>query len=87
MADFDPNIEANLESKLIAVSKADMKLHLAKLELRDAICDALCSALPKESEVDDIIESARSIKVYKTLDRREKNMVVKAVYERLNNLC
>jgi hypothetical protein len=85
MANLDTNTEANLEAKYIAVNKADMKLHLAKLELRDAVCEALCSILPKDAEMDEIIRTARTIVVYQRMDKNDKKKIVKLVYERLNN--
>ena len=84
MAKLDANLEANLEAKYIAVNKADMKLHLAKRELCDAVCDALLSILPKEVEKDEILETAREIAIYRRLDKSDKNKVVKSVYEQLN---
>lgn len=84
MAQFDPQVENDIESKLVAVNKADMKLHLAKLELRDVICEALCSVLPRYAEIDDILDAARELRVYKILNKQERNAIVKIVYEQLN---
>lgn len=81
---LDPNIEADLEAKLIAVNKADMKLHLAKLDLRDAVCDAICSMLPKDSDRDDIVKAAKTLKVFNTFDVKEKKTIVDTVWNALN---
>ena len=81
---LDPAIEAELESKLVAVYKADMKMHLAKEELRNSIRDAICDMLPKDSDKDDIIKAAKTIKAYNVLDNREKKRVVSMVWNMMN---
>lgn len=86
MIKFDPDIDTNLESKLVAVNKADMKLHLAKIELRDSICDALCSVLSKDAEIDEILDAVRSVNICRRMNKQEKGMIAKIVYERLNGI-
>ena len=79
-----PNIEVELEAKLVDVNKADMKLHLARLALQDTVCDAICSMLPKDSDKDEIVKAARTIKAYNVLDLKEKKKVVDSVWQTLN---
>ena len=81
---IDPNIETELEAKLIEVNKADMKLHLAKRELESAICDAICSMLHKDADKDEVIKAARSVKAYNALEMKEKKAIVNIVWNRLN---
>ena len=84
MKQIDYATEADLELKLIVVNKADMKLHLAKLELKDALCDAICSILPKDSDRDEIVKAAKTIKAYSALDLKEKKKIVDIVWQTLN---
>jgi hypothetical protein len=73
---IDPNIEAELEAKLIEVNKADMKLHLAKRELESSIIDAVCSLLPRDSDKDEIIKAAKTINAYRALEMKEKKAIM-----------
>ena len=84
MVKLDANVEVELEAKLVAVNKADMKLHLARLELRDAVCDAICSVLPKDSDRDDIVKAAKAIKVFNTFEMKEKKAIIDSVWNTLN---
>ena len=85
MVKLDAKTEAALEAKVVEINKFDMRLHVAKRELLNMICDALCQMLPSESEPEAIAKAAKSIKAYKVLDSFDKKKVVKLVYERLND--
>ena len=84
MSKLDPAIEAELEAKYIAVNKADMKLHLARVELRNAVVDAICSILSKDSDKDEIIKAAKTIKAFNVLDLKERKAVIDLVWNTLN---
>lgn len=84
MVKLDSDMEKDIEAKVIEINKLDTKLHLAKLALRDAICEAICSMLPNESDRNDIAKAARMIRAYNLLDLKEKKAVVDMVWNRLN---
>ena len=84
MIKLDSKTEAELEAKLIEINKLDMKLHVARRDLMDSVCDALFEMLPRESEVDDVIKAAKSLKVFKTFDNADKKKIIKIVHDRLN---
>ena len=81
---LDPEIESELESKSVAVNKANMKLHLAKVELREVVCNAICSMLPSDSDKDEIIKAAKTINAYNAFDLKEKKKIVDMVWQALN---
>lgn len=84
MNKLDPTIEAELEAKYIAVNKADMKLHLARVELRNAVVNAICSMLPKDSDKDEIVRVTKAIKAFNALDLKERKVVIDLVWNALN---